>query len=141
MSEYWELKEKGLRKVLTHNSIKCLECNTVLESKHQHHFVTCGCKNQTFNDGGLVYNRAGGKDLDKIEDLCKYVIMTEQEYEDMLERKRAKEEEILQQKIDAGLMINVGNNINPHWVSKEVWDIVMKVSSKYYPEVDKRSKK
>ena len=141
MSEYWELKEKGLRKVLTHNSVKCLECNTVLESKHQHHFVTCGCKNQTFNDGGLAYNRVGGKDLDKIENLCKYVIMTEQEYEDMLERKRIEEAEILQQKIDAGLMINVGNDIKPHWVSKEVWDIVMKVSSKYYPEVDKRSKK
>ena len=141
MSEYWELKEKGLRKVLTLNSIKCLECNTVLESKHQHHFVTCGCKNQTFNDGGLVYNRTGAVDLDKVENLCKYVIMTEQEYEDMLEKKRIEEAEILQQRIDAGLMINVGNDINPHWVSKEVWDIVMKVSSKYYPEVDKRSKK
>ena len=133
--------ENKLIKVLTKNAIKCLVCNTILESKHQHHFVTCGCKNQTFNDGGLAYNRAGGKDLDKIENLCKYVIMTEQEYEDMLERKRIEEAEILQQKIDAGLMINVGNDINPHWVSKEVWDIVMNVSSKYYPEFDKRSKK
>lgn len=141
MSEYWELKEKGLRKVLTHNSVKCLECGEVLVSKSQHHYVQCDCKNQTFTDGGLVYHRSGGKDIDKIEDLCKYVIMTEQEYEDMLERKRIKEEEILQQKIDAGLMINVGNDINPHWVSKDVWDIVMKVSSKYYLEVDKRSKK
>ena len=141
MSEYWELKEKGLRKVLTHNSVKCLECGEVLVSKSQHHFVSCSCKNQCFTDGGLVYSRSGAVDLDKVEDLCKYVIMTEQEYEDMLEKKRIKEEEILQQKIDAGLMINVGNDINPHWVSKEVWDIVMKVSSKYYPEVDKRSKK
>ena len=122
MSEYWELKEKGLRKVLTHNSIKCLECNTVLESKHQHHFVSCSCKNQTFNDGGLAYNRSGGRDLDKIEDLCKYVIMTEQEYEDMLERKRIKDEEILQQKIDAGLMIQFGDR----WISKEVYAIIMK---------------
>lgn len=141
MSEYWELKEKGLRKVLTHNSVKCLECGEVLVSKSQHHYVQCNCENQTMTDGGNLYQRCGGKDLDKIENLCKYVIMTEQEYEDMLERKRIKEEEILQQKIDAGLMINVGNDINPHWVSKEVWDIVMKVSSKYYPEVDKRSKK
>ena len=141
MSEYWELKEKGLRKVLTLNSIKCLECNTVLESKHQHHFVTCGCKNQTFNDGGLTYNRVGAVDLDKIENLCKYIIITEQEYEDMLEKKRIKDEEILQKKIDAGLMVNVGNDTNPHWVSKEVWDIVTKVSSKYYLEVDKRGKK
>ena len=122
MSEYWELKEKGLRKVLTLNSIKCLECNTVLESKHQHHFVTCGCKNQTFNDGGLAYNRAGGKDLDKIENLCKYVIMTEQEYEDMLERKRIEEAEILQQKIDAGLMIQFGGK----WIHKTTYDLIMK---------------
>ena len=141
MSEYWELKEKGLRKVLTHNSVKCLECGEVLVSKSQHHFVMCNCPNETATDGGNVYQRYMGKDLDKVENLSKYVIMTEQEYEDMLERKRIKEAEILQQKIDAGLMINVGNDINPHWVSKEVWDIVMKVSSKYYPEVDKRSKK
>ena len=93
MDSYFELKEKGLRKVLTLNSIKCLECNTVLESKHQHHFVTCGCKNQTFNDGGLIYNRVGAVDLDKVENLSKYVYMTEQEYEDMLERKRIKDED------------------------------------------------
>lgn len=141
MSEYWELKEKGLRKVLTHNSVKCLECGEVLVSKSQHHYVQCQCPNETATDGGNVYQRYMGRDLDKVEDLSKYVIMTEQEYEDMLERKRAKDEEILQQKIDAGLMINVGNDIKPHWVSKEVWDIVTKVSSKYYPEVDKRSKK
>ena len=54
MSEYWELKEKGLVKVLTHNSVKCLECGEVLVSKSQHHFVSCSCKNQCFTDGGLV---------------------------------------------------------------------------------------
>lgn len=121
MSEYLELKEKGLRKVLTLNSIKCLECNTVLESKHQHHFVTCGCKNQTFNDGGLAYNRVGAVDLDKVENLCKYVIMTEQEYEDMLERKRIEEAEILQQKIDEGLMIQFGGK----YIHKTTYDIIM----------------
>ena len=141
MSDYWELKEKGLRKVLTHNSVKCLECNEVLVSKSQHHFVMCSCPNETATDGGNVYQRFMGRDLDKVENLSKYIIMTEQEYQDMLERKRIKDEEILQQKIDAGLMVNVGNDINPHWVSKEVWDIVTKVSSKYYLEVDKRGKK
>ena len=141
MSEYWELKEKGLVKVLTLNSVRCLVCNEVLVSKSQHHFVMCNCPNETACDGGLEYQRTLAVDLDKVENLCKYVIMTEQEYEDMLERKRIKDEEILQQKIDAGLMVNVGNDIKPHWVSKEVWDIVMKVSSKYYPEFDKRSKK
>ena len=121
MSEYLELKEKGLRKVLTLNSIKCLECNTVLESKHQHHFVTCGCKNQTFNDGGLVYNRVGAVNLDKVEDLCEYIYMTEQEYQDMLEKKRIEDAEILQKKIDAGLMVDFGGK----WISKEVYKIIM----------------
>lgn len=122
MSDYWELKEKGLVKVLTRNSVKCLECGEVLVSKSQHHFVSCSCKNQTFTDGGLLYNRVGAVDLDKVEDLCKYIIMTEQEYEDMLERKRIKEEEILQQKIDAGLMVEFGGK----WISKEVYAIIMK---------------
>lgn len=122
MSDYWELKQKGLRKVLIHNSVKCLECGEVLVSKSQHHFVSCSCKNQTFTDGGLIYNRVGAVDLAKAEDLCKYVIMTEQEYEDMLERKRIKDEEILQQKIDAGLMVQFGDR----WISKEVYGIIMK---------------
>ena len=121
MSDYFELKEEGIRKVLTLNSIKCLECNTVLESKHQHHFVTCGCKNQTFNDGGLVYNRVGAVNLDKVEDLCEYIYMTEQEYQDMLEKKRIEDEEILQKKIDAGLMVDFGGK----WISKEVYKIIM----------------
>ena len=122
MSDYWELKQKGLVKVITHNSVKCLECNEVLVSKSQHHYVQCHCENQTMTDGGNLYQRCGGKDLDKIENLCKYVFMTEQEYEDMLERKRIKEEEILQQKIDAGLMVEFGGK----WISKEVYDIIMK---------------
>ena len=121
MSEYLELKEKGLRKVLTLNSVKCLECGEVLVSKSQHHFVSCSCKNQCFTDGGLIYNRVGAKDLDKVENLCKYVIMTEQEYQDMLERKRIEDERILQEKIDAGMMIEFGGK----WISKEVYKIIM----------------
>ena len=121
MSEYLELKAKGLRKVLTLNSVKCLECGEVLVSKSQHHFVSCSCKNQCFTDGGLVYNRVGAKDLDKVENLSKYVIMTEQEYQDMLERKRIEAEELLQKKIDAGLMIEFGGK----WISKEVYKIIM----------------
>ena len=122
MSDYWELKQKGLVKVLTHNSVKCLECGEVLVSKSHHHFVSCSCKNQTFTDGGLIYNRVGAVDFDKVEDLCKYIIMTEQEYEDMLERKRIKDEEILQQKIDAGLMVEFGGK----WIHKTTYDIIMK---------------
>lgn len=59
-------------KKLKINKIQCLVCNTILESKHRHDFVCCNCENQTFNDGGLVYQRIGGKDLDKIKDLSEY---------------------------------------------------------------------
>ena len=135
------MESEKLINVLISNTIKCLVCNKIITSKSQHNFVQCGCSNETFVDGGNLYSRVGAVDLDKIENLSKYIIMTEQEYEDMLEKKRIKDEEILQKKIDAGLMVNVGNDINPHWVSKEVWDIVTKVSSKYYLEVDKRGKK
>ena len=121
MSEYWELKEKGLRKVLTHNSVKCLECGEVLVSKSQHHYVQCRCKNQCFTDGGLIYNRVGAKDLDKVENLSEYVIMTEQEYQDMLERKRVEDERILQEKIDAGLMIEFGGK----WIHRSTYDLIM----------------
>ena len=121
MSEYWELKEKGLRKVLTHNSVKCLECGEVLVSKSQHHFVQCQCPNETATDGGNSYQRFMGRDLDKVENLSKYIIMTEQEYEDMLEKKRIKDGEILQQKIDAGLMVEFGGK----YIHKSTWKLIM----------------
>ena len=121
MSDYWELKEKGLVKVLTINSVRCLVCNEVLVSKSQHHYVQCNCENQTMTDGGNLYQRFGGKDLDKIENLSKYVIMTEQEYEDMLEKKRIKDEEILQKKIDAGLMVEFGGK----YIHKSTWKLIM----------------
>ena len=121
MSEYWELKEKGLVKVLTLNSVKCLECGEVLVSKSQHHFSSCSCKNQAFCDGGNLYSRVGAVDLDKVENLSKYIIMTEQEYEDMLERKRIKDEEILQKKIESGEMILFGGK----YIHKSTWKLIM----------------
>ena len=121
MSEYLELKEKGLKKVLTLNSVKCLECGEVLVSKSQHHYVQCQCPNEVATDGGLAYQRILAKDLDKVENLSEYVIMTEQEYQDMLERKRIEDERILQEKIDSGLMIEFGGK----WISKEVYKIIM----------------
>ena len=121
MSEYWELKEKGLVKVLTLNSVRCLVCNEVLVSKSQHHYVQCNCENQTMTDGGNLYQRCGGKDLDKVENLSKYIIMTEQEYEDMLEKKRIKDEEILQKKIESGEMIQFGGK----YIHKSTWKLIM----------------
>ena len=108
MSEYWELKEKGLVKVLVRNAVRCIACDSILESKTGHDYVKCHCPNETACDGGLEYQRILAVDLDKVENLCKYIIMTEQEYEDMLERKRIKDEEILQQKIESGEMIQFG---------------------------------
>ena len=121
MSEYWELKEKGLVKVLTLNSVRCMCCNEVLVSKSQHHFVMCSCPNETATDGGNVYQRFMGRDLDKVENLSKYIIMTEQEYQDMLERKRIKDEEILQQKIESGEMIQFGGK----YIHKSTWKLIM----------------
>lgn len=40
------------------NKIKCLKCNTILESKSVHDFQSCKCGN--FVDGGLDYCRIGG---------------------------------------------------------------------------------
>ena len=81
----------------------------------------CHCPNETACDGGLEYQRILAVDLDKIENLSKYVIMTEQEYEDMLEKKRIKDEEILQQKIDAGLMVDFGGK----YIHKSTWKLIM----------------
>ena len=40
-------------------------------------------------------------------------------------------------KVYNGEMLNVGSDSKPHWVSKQVWDIVMNVSEKYYPKTKK----
>ena len=34
--------------VLTRNAVKCLSCNTELESKYRHDFQCCNCENQSF---------------------------------------------------------------------------------------------
>ena len=115
------MESEKLINVLISNTIKCLVCNKIITSKSQHNFVQCGCSNETFVDGGNLYSRVGAVDLDKIENLCKYVIMTEQEYEDMLERKRIKDEEILQKKIESGEMILFGGK----YIHKSTWKLIM----------------
>ena len=45
--------DNKLIKVLSKNSVKCLVCNTILESKHRHDFQQCNCSNGAFVDGGL----------------------------------------------------------------------------------------
>lgn len=46
--------------------IVCGKCQTVLLSIDRHHFVQCECHNETFLDGGMHYQRIGGKDLSLI---------------------------------------------------------------------------
>ena len=133
----FELDENEVIKVLTRNAIKCLVCNTVLESKYQHNFRSCGCRNQSFVDGWLLYTRTGAVDLDLVENLCEYVEMTRGERDKQLEQQKLDEQLKLQKRIDNGEMLNVGSESNPHWVSKQVWDIVIKVSEKYYPNAKK----
>ena len=41
-----------LVKQIVYNSVKCLECNKVLVSRHRHDYVTCGCPNDAMVDGG-----------------------------------------------------------------------------------------
>ena len=120
-------------KVLTRNAVKCLVCNTVLESKHRHDYVQCHCSNEAATDGGLIYLRYMAKDLDLVENLCEYVEMTRGERDKHLEQQKFK----LKERIDSGEMLNVGSDSNPHWISKQVWDNVMNVSEKYYPNAKK----
>ena len=56
--------------MLSRNRVLCLSCNKVLESVSRHDFVTCGCENETFVDGGRTYQRYGGVDLSKVEPLA-----------------------------------------------------------------------
>ena len=108
-------------RVLVRNAVRCIACDSILESKTRHDYVKCHCPNETACDGGLEYQRTLAVDFDKVENLSKYIVMTEQEYEDMLERKRIKDEEILQKKIDAGMMVDFGGK----WIHKSTWKLIM----------------
>ena len=132
--------ENKTKKVLTRNAVKCLVCNSVLESRYRHNYVQCSCPNEVATDGGLVYQRILAKDLDLVENLCEYVEMTDDEYATYQEGLKIKAELSLQKRIDNGEIINVGSESNPHWVSKEVWDIVMKASEKYYLKTKRKEK-
>ena len=57
-------------KMLIKNAFKCLYCNDIIESKHQHHFISCKC-GKSACDGGTSYIRLIG-DLDMMQDECKY---------------------------------------------------------------------
>lgn len=52
---------------LVYNSVICLNCKETLVSTHRHDYKTCSCENGSFVDGGLQYERGGGKDLSLVE--------------------------------------------------------------------------
>ena len=108
--------DNKLIKVLSKNAIKCLVCNTILESKHRHDFVMCPCPNQTFNDGGLSYNRVGGKDLSLIENLCEYRTLTQEAYDKEQVEIKAIQLAKNEQGVKDGLLVKIGND----YYSKEI---------------------
>jgi hypothetical protein len=64
-------------KKLIRNRAQCLECMGILESKHRHDFVMCGCfseKKMTgiFIDGGLDYVRSGAFKMENFKDLSEW---------------------------------------------------------------------
>ena len=48
---------------ITRNAARCRNCDTVVESRSVHDFVSCKC-GAIFVDGGLEYLRAGGNPED-----------------------------------------------------------------------------
>ena len=47
--------------------VRCKKCAKILESVDRHDFVSCGCNNETFIDGGWDYLRYGGVDMKLVE--------------------------------------------------------------------------
>ena len=60
-----------MTKKLIKNKWKCLYCNDIIESKHQHEYTTCKCGAMSI-DGGTSYIRLVG-DLDMMENMCERV--------------------------------------------------------------------
>ena len=109
-----------MKKVLLLNSVKCLGCNKVLTSTHRHDFVSCGCENQTFVDGGLAYQRTGAVNLGLIEDLAVYQEFTDEQYAERVEIENKLAKIKLQDRIDKGEMVYFAGK---YW-SKKVFEAV-----------------
>ena len=102
--------DNKLIKVLTKNSIKCLVCNTILESKHRHDFQQCNCSNKAFVDGGLSYERLGAMDLDFIENLCEYKTLTQEAYDKEQAEIKAIQLAKNEQGVKEGLLLKIGDD-------------------------------
>lgn len=53
------------------NSMQCLICEDIVESKSVHDYQQCKCGN-LFVDGGLSYIRWGAQNPFKVKDLCEF---------------------------------------------------------------------
>lgn len=61
---------KNNERAIVRNAARCRRCNTVVESKFVHDFVSCKCE-AIFVDGGTDYLRAGG-DSEDFESLAEW---------------------------------------------------------------------
>ena len=93
--------------VLIRNAVKCLSCNTELESKYRHDFQCCGCDNQTSVDGGRVYSRVSGKEFNLIEDLCEYKEYTKLEYESLQQEHKERQRISNEQGVTDGKLVKL----------------------------------
>lgn len=108
--------DNKLIKVLSKNAIKCLVCNTILESKHRHDFQQCNCSNKAFVDGGLSYERLGAMDLSLIENLCEYRTLTQEAYD----KEQAELKVIQLAKNEQGVKDSLLLKIGDDYYSKEI---------------------
>ena len=102
--------DNKLIKVLTKNSIKCLICNTILESKHRHDYVKCHCPNETACDGGLEYQRTLAVDLSLIDNLCEYRTLTQESYDKEQAEIKAIRLAKNEQGVKEGLLLKIGDD-------------------------------
>ena len=102
--------DNKLIKVLTKNSVKCLICNTILESKHRHDYVKCHCPNETACDGGLEYQRTLAVDLSLIENLCEYRTLTQETYDKEQAEIKAIRLAKNEQGVKDGLLLKIGDD-------------------------------
>ena len=103
-------------RVLVRNAVRCIACDSILESKTRHDYVKCHCPNETACDGGLEYQRTLAVDLDLIENLCEYRTLTQESYD-----KEQAELKVIQlakneQGVKDGLLVKIGND----YYSKEI---------------------
>ena len=120
-------------KVLTKNSVRCLVCNTILESKHRHDYVKCHCPNETTCDGGLEYQRTLAVDLSLIENLCEYRTLTQEDYDNLIKQTKAKQLAKNEQGVKDGLLVKIGND----YYSKEIITLLYDNKQDFQQEEEK----